>query len=412
MLTLGDRKVPVSITVHPFAVEEVLPLSLGMYYGPRPPAGLPEAEGRDIIEQQLRFLRRLGMTATAVGSGVPVRLGKSGTVDMRFDPMMADLARKVGMGRHPKQYQMGSALGVARGIGRRLPGSIGAKVDQNPGIELRQPGFRDYFMDAMKQQKAFYAGTKLPVAVEIVDEPREVPNPWNRNLADAIRYGDMLHEAGLTTFITPMGDTNSGKDYTALVDHADILSVHGGKSSAKFMRKTREGKKTLWLYNTGMDRFSWGFYAWRVGAEGRWEWHFSSPEDQAKGGYPGREWHNPFTGSHGLACDAPPNHPGAMLFQSAFLDAAEGIADYAYLLTLQKQLAKRADSPAHAATVKEARAFLAALARAIPEFPEVKGLVGAEDGALVGLGVSDEARLLTPVWRERAAKYLAALAKE
>ena len=114
-----------------------------------------------------------------------------------------------------------------------------------------------------------------------------------------------------------MSDGNGGKDYTALVDHVDVVSIHAWKASEKLLKQSAEKKKTLRLYNTGMDRYSWGFYAWRVGAAGRWEWHFCFAEDQAKGGYPGREWHNPFTPSHGLARTRRPSTPAAMLFASS-----------------------------------------------------------------------------------------------
>ena len=116
----------------------------------------------------------------------------------------------------------------------------------------------------------------------MADEPREAPNPWNRNLADSIAYGDLMHEAGVTSFITPMGDTESGKDYTVLADHVDIISTHAWKGSAGLIARTHEKGKTLWLYNTGMDRFSWGFYNWRARSEGRWEWHFCWPDDSAQ----------------------------------------------------------------------------------------------------------------------------------
>ena len=136
---------------------------------------------------------------------------------MRFDPTLYDLAREVGMGRDPKQYLMGEALGVGRGVGHRLIGQDGGlKIDRNPGLELRQPGFREYFVNAMRQNKEFIRRTGLPVALEAADEPREAPNPWNRNLADSIAYGDLMREAGVTSFITPMGDTESGKDYTVV----------------------------------------------------------------------------------------------------------------------------------------------------------------------------------------------------
>ena len=197
------------------------------------------------------------------------------------------------------------------------------------------------------------------------------PIPGTGTSQTPLVYAKMVKEAGLTGFVTPMGDTNSGKDYSILADHVDVLSVHGWKASAKLMERAAEKKRTLWLYNTGMDRFSWGFFAWRAGAVGRWEWHFSSPEDQARGGYPGREWFNPFTASHGLASDGPLTYPGGILYQSAFLEAAEGISDYAYLLTLEKALAGK-DTPA----AKEARVFLAAPAKGDPPVPRTAGTCG------------------------------------
>ncbi len=190
----------------------------------------------------------------------------------------------------------------------------------------------------------------------------------------------------------------------------DIISTHAWKGSAGLIARAHEKGKTLWLYNTGMDRFSWGFYNWRARSEGRWEWHFCTPHDSARGGYPGGEWYNPFTGVHGFAPNAPPaDHPGGMLFQSNFLDVMEGINDYAYLTTLNKAIEAAEADGKRAAAVKEAKAFLAALDRAIPELPGAKGLLNEGDGALVGMGVDDDARLQAPHWRETIAGLLKAL---
>ena len=68
---------------------------------------------------------------------------------------------------------MGSTLGLSRAVGRRLPGG-GPKVDRNPGIELTLEGHKGYYLDALGQYRDFIDRNKLPVAVEVVDEPREV----------------------------------------------------------------------------------------------------------------------------------------------------------------------------------------------------------------------------------------------
>lgn len=408
-LLWGFRKpVPVELEVYPFTLERTLPVSYGMYYGSRRSPGFPEAVKRAKLKEQLEWMREIGFTAVPVGcprvTGVDLR---SWRVSLRFDETFYELAREVGMAALPEQELMASSLGIGRAIGRRLPGSRGAKVDQDPGLELRQPGFRELCADAYRQYKKFLDRMALPVAVEVVDEPREMPNPWNRNLADTIAYADMLHAAGIRTFVTPMGDKGAGKDYTVMVDHMDVISTHAGAGSKRFMRKTLEKGKTLWLYNTGMDRFSWGFYNWRVGSQGRWEWHFCWSEGGAVGGYPGQEWYNPFTSLHGFAPNAPySKYRGGMLFQSCYLDVSEGVTDYAYIYTLEKAIETNERAGRNARAVRSARDFLAALKAVVPEFPKVKGIASEADGALVGMGLEDEARKMCDRWRRQIAVYL------
>jgi len=328
------------------------------------------------------------------------------TVDAAFDSFMIDLAKAAGMGRHPAQLMMGNSLGGARAIARQLR----IPVDQDPGCEMKNPRMKPLYVDFAKKYAAFIKERGLPTAVEIVDEPREVPNPWNRNLEHTNLYGDWLHEAGVTnTFVTPMGDSQSGKDYTSLIDHTDILSTHAGKGGEKLMTMTPQKKKTLWLYNTGMDRLSWGFYNWRVGSTGRWEWHFCWFDEGGDNGYPNQEWFNPFTGRSGLAPHAPLALPGAMLFQSPFLSCAEGITDTAYIVTLEKALRESEGDAKKADPVTKAKAFLAELKKNIPFLPGVKGIASEAEGALVGKGLEAPAAALCETWRRKIAELLIAL---
>lgn len=396
---------PLSLTVHPFRLADVLPVSFGMYYN-SPQVPEPEQRAR-VTGEQLAFMRAVGFTAVSVGGPNITAVRDDGTVNVSFDTFMVEQARAAGMGRHPLQHQMANSLGGARAIARRL----GQKVDQNPGCEFSHPQFKDHYLDYARKYAALLKQQGLPIAVEIVDEPREVPNPWNRNLEHTNLYGDWLHEGGVApTFVTPMGDSQSGKDYTSLVDHADIISTHAGKGSAKLMRLTPEKKKTLWLYNIGMDRLAWGFYNWRAGSVGRWEWHFCWTEGGLDNGYPNEEWYNPFTGRSAFAPPAPyTSCPGGMLFQSVFLTCAEGITDTAYLVTLEKALADAAPDQKKADTVAKARAFLEEIKQKIPFLPDVEGLAGEDAGALVGRGLRAAAAAQCEVWRRKIAEFIVAL---
>ncbi len=397
--------VPVSLEIYPFVLEQVLPVSYGMYYAP----GWFDDK---TLKEQFDWMREIGFTAVSVGAprvtGVNIKNKK---VSLRFNKKLYDMVKDAGLGAHPEQKIMATSLGVGRSIARHLPGSKGAIVDQQPGIELKQPAFKELWFDAMKQYKDFIDNSGLPIAVEVIDEPREVPNPWNRNLADTITYAKMLKEVGMTRFITPMTDGSGGLDYRPLVDNTDIISIHAWKASAKILTKAQEDKVKIWFYNTGKDRYSWGFYNWRMDSKGRWEWHFRWRTGNHFGEYPGGEWHNPFTKTDALSTPAPAKYPGAHVFKSQYFDIADGITDYAYLYTLEQQIAKAKDNASKAKAVSEAEKFLEALRSAMPIFPKVKGLEGASSGALLGQGLEGEAKKNTDIWRAKLVEHILAVSK-
>jgi hypothetical protein len=207
-----------------------------------------------------------------------------------------------------------------------------------------------------------------------------------------------------------MYDVTHGKDYTGLVDHLDVYSSHAWKKSGKSFQLAREKGKTIWLYNSGMDRYTWGFYNWRFKSQGRMEWAFYSADETSEFGYPGEDWYNPFSGMGGFAPSAPyAKFKGGHLFQSNYSEVAMGITDYAYIYTLTETL--RTMDVNKSRTAKEAAEFLASLERAMPEFPEIKGLASADDGPRVGMGANDEARNHVDEWRVKIAGYLKELKK-
>jgi len=394
----APTRIPVELEVYPFELEKLLPVSYGMYYGGRRGAGPGGDAQWNLVRDQMKWMRKIGFTSVFLLGGARVRdvdVG-SGRVSMSFDATGIDVGRDAGFFTHPKHVLVTSQLGSARAIARKLPAIRGPVVDQQPGIELRQPEFKKCYMNMIRQYEKFLDDAGVPYAMEIVDEPRETPNPWNRNLEDTCRYGDWMAEAGVTNrFVTPMGDGSGGKDYTKLVDHADIISIHATSGSRRMMERTKRAGKTLWFYNTGMDRLVWGAYPWARGATGRFEWHWCWYEGSASGGYPGSEWYNPFTAPGGFACNAPASlHPGGFLYKTNLLTAADGITDYAYIHTLELRLG---EGLADKAVGDRATALLEEIRAGTPPWPR-----GGDAAA---------ARRKLDEWRRRAAGILKEFAR-
>ncbi|MGA2035362.1 MAG: hypothetical protein ABSG68_24200 [Thermoguttaceae bacterium] len=390
---------PVRLKVYPFKLEERLPYAFGMWYGIRQ---MPDtAEQGRLITEQLTFMREIGFTGVELPG--PDANGSA-------DPFLYKIAKAVGMGRHPLQKSHTAALGMGRSIARGRLG-FGARVDRNPGCEFENPEFKGLYIESARKFAAFLEKQGLPVVLQTVDEPRDVPNPWNRNLEQTNLYGDYLGEAGITNrYVTPMSDRNSGRDYTSLIDHHDVIATHAGKESEELMRITVEKKKQLWLYNTGMDRLSWGFYNWRVGSTGRYEWHFCWPEEGADNGYPNHEWYNPFTPYGGFTSHAPyRTYNGAMLFSTPFFSCAEGITDTAYLVTLQEKMKAAGSDATKAGTIARAQALLDSIKNEIPFLPQVAGIANEADGALVGQGLKTPVAARCETWRRQIAELIIAL---
>ncbi|MFH1706899.1 MAG: hypothetical protein ABIF71_03155 [Planctomycetota bacterium] len=372
------KTIPVELTVLPFKLDLDHPASFGMYGGA---GGRPQPEGEAYLagmRQRYEWMRMAGFTGTGCGSnaGVTGVNGATGEVTLRYDDSLVAIAMSAGLGARPARMNMVGQLGIARAISRRLQPS-----DGNPGVEFDHPQFKACWSNAMKQYKQHLESLGMAYAIEIVDEPREVPNPWNRNLKFTCLYGDWMAEAGFTTrFVTPMGDGGSGGlDYTELVKHTDITSIHAGQGSAGLMRKTIAAGKALWFYNTGMSRYLWGAYPWRSGATGRWEWHWCFPDGSSTGGYPGSEWYNPFTAMDGDTCCAPwATFPGGFLYKTGMVTAADGMTDYAYMCMLAKVTKAAKASGAKAETMAKAEALMAEIKAAVPEFPHDAGAEKAE----------------------------------
>jgi len=401
--------VPVDFEVYPFRLCDNLPVAWGFYgrLGPLPEWCSPETRKR-ILTDRLAWLRDLGLTSITVESPGVGKLNADGTVAMKFDPTLLEAAKAAGLACNPTQALFDDAfcVNICKGIARYLPGC-------HPGSEFKDPKYRGYCLDAAKQYRQFIDKLGIPVVVGAPDEPRETSiNAWNRNFDYSVEYLNILAEAGLRNHTNPMADSSGKKDYSQLVDYTDVLSTHGWIHSAKLVHQTQARKKTLWLNNTGKDRYTWGFYNWRVGSSGRWEWHIHWTDEgddvvgRHPGGYPNSEWFNPMTRRECLTQEAPFDLcQGGFAFDNRMIRVSQGITDYAYVYTLEQALKANYGGP-QAKIAAEARAFLEEIKNAMPEFPKIKGMDSASHGAEVGEGSEDEARLHVGEWRMKIGAYL------
>ena len=396
--------VPVQFEVYPFTLEKDLPVSYTMWNSRGYDLPFLSAElKRKILKDRLQAQRDIGFTSLDVPCPT-VKSLKDGKVTITIDTMPYEVAKEVGLGRRPEQ-----GLYVANfwaGAGRSLAG--GALGPKGGGVDLKQPEFTTYLKDIIAQFKAFIDKSGLPIVVCAVDEPREANiNPWNRNYNDTCILADLLRAGGIKTMINPMYDNTNGKDYTGFVDHLDVYSSHAWKQSERSFHLAQEKGKTIWLYNSGMDRYTWGFYNWRFQSQGRMEWAFFEAHEHSEFGYSGQDWYNPFGCMGGYAPSAPyAKYKGGHLFQSCYYEVSMGITDYAYIYTLTEALKKA--GPDKAETVRAAKAFLASIGKEMPEFAKIKGLAS---GAQVGMGSTDEARKHVDEWRAKIAGFLKDLKK-
>jgi len=400
----GDRvSVPVRFEVYPFRLEKDLPVSYTMWnsLGYDLPF-LPVETRHKILKERLIAQREIGFTSLDV-PGPRVRSAKDGKATIIIDATPYDLAKEVGMGRRPEQalYMANFMAASGRSLASVLHAGSG-------GAELKNPEFKTYLKDVIAQYKAFIDKSGLPVVVCAVDEPREKSmNDWNRNYDDTCVYADLMREGGLRTMINPMRDITYGKDYTGIVDHLDVYSSHAWNKSERSFHLAKEKGKTVWLYNSGMDRYSWGFYNWRFQSQGRMEWAFDEIAEESEFGYPGQDWFNPFGSRGGRAPSAPyTKYKGGHLLGSCYYEVSMGITDYAYLYTLTEAMKKAGADKS--ATVKAASEFLTDIQKAMPEFAKIEGL---DSGAQVGMRALDEARHHVDEWRATIASFLKELAK-
>jgi len=355
--------IPVELRIWPFELPPVreLDTTFGWYYDPPDDPAMRDRELRDMVEHGFNSVTAIRPMVRADGS----------LDTARADEFLEAAHRAELVGSHPVPVE---TLMIARRLSHIL-GTTEFSKDFLPTYTRALSAFREWM-----RTKPF------PIVAYVIDEPREQAlNDWNRNFADTKRYLELHRAAGLQTMVTLTSDSSFGKNYLPLLDSLDIVSAHPDRGSHGILDATQGGKPVLWLYNAGMNRFTYGFYPWAIGAKGRWEWHY--------------EWwtqaYDPFARTSGSAWSTGTGvvmpSPNGPLPTVTYEKVRAGVDDYRYLWMLERLIA------ANPRQGMEARQFLGELRGKIPRYPE--------DAAEIDDATMDE-------WREKIARFIVALAAE
>ncbi|HYF49102.1 MAG TPA: hypothetical protein VEJ63_06840, partial [Planctomycetota bacterium] len=265
----GAQSVPLRVEVEPIQLIDIVPASFGLYHsGWAFPKGFDEAK---LWREMLEFHRELGMTATGGSYHFNVERIEGNKAIVKFDDRYYDLVKAVGMGRSNDQRMWGDILRGGRRIAHLLNMQPG--VDRDPGLELRHektPLYKELYKDMVRQIHEHFAVRKIPIIIQPVDEPRSMPNPWNRTVPDTIEYMKMLREVSpdIKIEVDLISDHGHNVDFTQFLDHIDVLSVHAAPYAQKLIDGALKKGKTYWIYNTARTRYSFGFYMLKSGAHG------------------------------------------------------------------------------------------------------------------------------------------------
>jgi hypothetical protein len=356
-------EIPVELRIWPFELPAArdVDMTFGWYYSPSADSVMRDRELHDMVEH-------------GFNSVTPVRptVRRNGSLDTRQADEFLDAAKQAGViNRHPVPIE---TLMIARRLSHLL------------GVEEFSERFLPTYQRALVAFHKWATSKPFPVLAYVVDEPREQAlNDWNRNFADTERYLKLHRVAGLRTLVTLSADDSFGKSYRPLLDLLDVVSTHPTASSRGIMDATRGRKPELWLYNAGMNRITFGFLPWAVGATGRWEWHYSW-WTQAYDPF-ARTSENAWSTGTGAVMPS----PDGPLSTVAYENVRAGIDDYRYLWMLERLIA------ANPQRRTGAKRFLEELRGRIPRY--------AADAARIDDATMD-------AWREKIAGFIVALAGE
>lgn len=265
--------------------------------------------------------------------------------DMRRHNMTSVQLTGMGMGNYDGLDQLFSAYreaGFEQPIYFLESASIVNLIKKKRGLTINSDEFEDFYKKYENTIKKFQA------------------EKMNRDWPDVIfNFGDEFTNKAKEDFgeeiakrlkqipdIMTGADVNGDKELELLAPHVSILAFNRGWAGpnninkdkqqllrAETVQKIKEMGATPWLVNIGKDRFSNGYYYWkmsRMGLQGKMEWIYSNYRALPHNAFDGR-------GSHSSILNAAvyPGPDDSILSTIPYERMRQGLDDLAYLHTLK-----------------------------------------------------------------------------
>jgi hypothetical protein len=245
------------------------------------------------------------------------------------------------------------------------PEDMSAPLPEADREEEFSPLFIVRYVDAAKQIHERFKKAGLVVCMYPVDEPREHNiNRWNRNIADTIRYCEIIRKnlPDALIWVDPMRHEGEGVDYLPILDHVDIISTHPWDQSERINQKVaRDGRPVLQYFNSIMgDRYDYGYATAAANAKGFLQWCYA--------------WDlisfNPFhpCSKSGVALKG----PKGVIARPFYEVFAAAVADYRYIFALRERIARAKKSGLAAEEAAAARKALGKLLSSTSPYPTRK----------------------------------------
>lgn len=332
------REIPLTVTVLPFALDKIADVAVGPWgCGIGLPFEAADPKKRQWDEQMFeKSLDALADGGCSSFSGRPHISVKAAAGKIELDTTRAD--KEMALARSKGFNQMISSYGVGLGVYQMYGVSGGVDV-----VAAKNAGFSD----AKTFLKSLYTAVDehavknnwLKIAWNLCDEPLEAAIPGS--VANAQAHREIADGLKLTTF---MGATSmQGKDpknpHFGLVKALPIPSLNGHDEES--LEVVKEAGNKFSFYNGG-NRWTYGRYMKMLvekhGMVLRLSWHFNIAAGDPYYALDCREddycWYNT-------------DQKQAMIPSVQYLgQIMMGLSDYRYLVTLQRLVKEKGNSPA------------------------------------------------------------------